>query len=364
MWKRAIRWVIRLGLGNTRLRSVLESELKARRKPAPTPEPAPLVKPDFVDRLGVRHPLDPSLRDRLKPSWRAMLDPVALAKPPSDDALRDRARKATLVVAEASALVAAATGERLAGRILEVGCYDGAAAYQLAARPGTAVVASDLSRYYLVQRPGVAVEEDLGGQQALLAEIRERARVLADAAPGIVEFVEDDITGSTLGSASFDAIVSFEVLEHVQDPGAAFAGMARLLRPGGLLFHDYNPFFSANGGHSPCTLDFPWGHARLDPEDFERYVRELRPAEVDQALRFYRENLNRMTLADLRTAVSAAGLELVAVVPWADRALVLRLEPEALAEVQRIHPMASLDDLLSTFVAVVARRPNAIEPSR
>jgi SAM-dependent methyltransferase len=358
MLKRLGRRAIRAALGNERIRTVIDAELRTRRK-AVVAEPTPLSAREFVDRHGLAHPLDPTLRDRLKPSWRTMLDPIAIARPPSDDALRDRARKAATVVAEASTLVAATTGRPLAGRILEVGCYDGAAAYQLASRPGTEVVASDLARYYLVQRPGASTDADLGPQQALLDDIRERAAVVSGAAPGSVTFVEDDITRSTLPAGSFDAIVSFEVLEHVADPDAAFAGMARLLCPGGLLYHDYNPFFSINGGHSPCTLDFAWGHARLDAEDFERYLRELRPSEIDQALRFYGENLNRMTLAALHQAVSAAGLELVAVIPWFDRNLVARLESSVLADVQRLYPAAAVEDLLATFVAVIARRPGS-----
>ena len=356
MLKRLVRRAIRGALGSARVRAVVDAELRTRRK-AVVPEPAALAATEFIDRHGAVHPLDATLRDRLKPSWRTMLDPVAVAQPPSDDVLRDRARKAATVVGEASSLVAAATGQPLDGRILEVGCYDGAAAYQLARRPGVEVVASDLSRYYLVQRPGASVDADVGSQQALLARIRERAGAVSGAAPGTVAFVEDDITRSTLATASFDAIVSFEVLEHVADPVAAFTGMARLLRPGGVLYHDYNPFFSINGGHSPGTLDFPWGHARLDAEDFERYLRELRPSEIDQARRFYGENLNRMTLADLREAVSAAGLELVALVPWTDRALVPSLGPEVLAQVRRNYPTAAVEDLLATFVAVIARRP-------
>jgi SAM-dependent methyltransferase len=286
-----------------------------------------------------------------------MFDPEVVSRPPTDDALAARARKAEKSVTEASAFVATLAGHPLQGRILEVGCYDGATAYQLARKPGTQLVASDLARYYLTQQPGAPSDAEVSRQQTLLAEIRERARIVAGAAAGTVDFVEDDITESALGSASFDAIVSFEVLEHVQRPAAAFAGMARLLRPGGILYHDYNPFFSANGGHSLCTLDFPWGHARLDDEDFERYVREIRPTELHQALRFYRESLNRMTLVDLRTAVTGAGLELLAAVAWSDRALVPRLAPEVLAEVRRSYPTVAVDDLLSTFVAVVARRP-------
>ena len=59
-------------------------------------------------------------------------------------------------------------------------------------------------------------------------------------------FVEDDITTSSLERGSFDAIVRFEVLEHLANPLDGVAAMARLLRPGGVLYHDYNPFFAVN----------------------------------------------------------------------------------------------------------------------
>ena len=354
-WKRPVRSVVRFGLDRRRIRSVVESELR-RRRPGPPIETAAAGRA-FVDRHGVRHPLDPTLRGRLKPSWPTMIDPEAVAAPPSDKDLGDRATRAAKVVAEARALVALSTDAPLSGSILEIGCYDGSAAYQLARITGERVVGSDLARYYVIQRPGSPVDADIEAQQGRLAEIRERARVVAGATRGSVEFVEDDITASSLPSGSFDAIVSFEVLEHVRRPEAAFAGMARLLRPGGIVFHDYNPFFSANGGHSLCTLAFPWGHARLDADDFERYLRELRPTEVKQALRFYHESLNRLTHADLRAAIAAAGLELVGLIPWNDRRLVPELVPEVLADVQRLYPSAVLDDLLSTFVAVIARRP-------
>ncbi|MEA2619302.1 MAG: hypothetical protein QOC97_75 [Chloroflexota bacterium] len=354
-WKRPVRGLVRFGLRQPRLRSLVESELKPARTVI-EPDPA-LVGRTFVDRLGVEHPLDPTLHERLKPGWRTMLDPVAASRPPTDGALRDRARKARRDVAEASAVVAAATGAPLGGRILEIGCYDGAAAYQLADRGGS-VVASDMARYYVVQQPGEASDGGIALQQAALASLRERAGQAAGALPAAVEFIEDDITASALDAGSFDAIVSFEVLEHLAKPEAAFAAMYRLLRPGGVAYHEYNPFFSLIGGHSLCTLDFAWGHARLDRADVERYLREFRPDAVVQTLRFFDQSLNRMTLAGLRSMIWASGLEPLAVVPWSDRSLVARLTPDVLAEVRRTHPTASAEDLLATFVAVVVRRPN------
>ncbi len=62
---------------------------------------------------------------------------------------------------------------------------------------------------------------------------------------------------------SFDIIYSIAVLEHVYDPDAAFDALDRLLRPGGVMFHqidfhDHGMF--TQGGHHPWTfLQVPQG---------------------------------------------------------------------------------------------------------
>jgi SAM-dependent methyltransferase len=355
--KRTVRFGVRRALSIARVRGLVEGELARSARSANVVAPPPL--PAFTDRHGVTHPLDPTLRDRLKPNWREMCDPGGSATVPTDEGLRGRVRKAAKAVTEAERVLEATAGTGIGGRILEIGCYDGSAAFELSRRPGTQVVASDLARYYVVQRPGQPEDEAVAAEEVALAVLRERARAVARVPAAAVRFVEDDITASSLEPESFDLIVSFEVLEHVQRPRDALAAMTRLLRPGGVMYHDYNPFFSAIGGHSLATLDLPWGHARLDAADVERYLRDIRPAEADQALRFYRESLNRMTQTDLRADIAAVGLELLALVPWNQRSLLPDIRPQVLAEVRRSYPTATIEDLLGTFVAVVARRPAA-----
>lgn len=53
--------------------------------------------------------------------------------------------------------------------------------------------------------------------------------------PGVAFAVMDLMAGPQPGEEPFDAIVSFETLEHLPDPDKALALMASLLKPGGLL---------------------------------------------------------------------------------------------------------------------------------
>jgi SAM-dependent methyltransferase len=96
-------------------------------------------------------------------------------------------------------------------RVLDLGCGFGRHAYE-SARRGAHVVACDMS---------LAELKDVQGMFAALGYDSSTTN--------------GDATRLPFADGSFDRIIASEVLEHVPDDGAAFAELARVLRPGGTI---------------------------------------------------------------------------------------------------------------------------------
>lgn len=78
-------------------------------------------------------------------------------------------------------------------------------------------------------------------------------------------------------SGSFDTVTCMEMLEHVPDPGATIDTLAKLVRPGGMLFlstinRDWRSFLLAIVGAEYV--------AGLVPKGTHEYERLIRPAEI------------------------------------------------------------------------------------
>ena len=173
----------------------------------------------------------------------------------------------------------------------------------------------------------------------------------------IVSFIEDDICNSRIKSSSKDLIVSWDTLEHLKNPQKAFEEMFRILKPGGYSFHEYNPFFSFNGGHSLCTLDFMWGHVRLSSADFQNYLKQFRPYEYDLAMRFYEKNLNRMTSNQIKQYIKIAGFEQIMFFPHIYIENYFEINEKIFAECKENYPSLELIDLVSPALYLGLRKP-------
>ena len=133
--------------------------------------------------------------------------------------------------------------------------------------------------------------------------------------PNLDSQARGDVEELPFADASFDAVLSTHVAEHLARPEAAFGEMARVLRPGGRLL-----LLTPNRRHYVPVL------ARLLPTGLHAAVNQRRGlGEHDVFPTLYRAN----TAADLRRLAAGAGLHV-------ERLDVFETEPEYLA----FHPLA------------------------
>lgn len=112
-------------------------------------------------------------------------------------------------------------GVRAGDRVLDLGCGFGRHAFE-SLRRGARVVACDMSL------------AELKDVSAMLGAITVgEAATLPASASGTA--ANGDATRLPFADGSFDRIIASEVLEHVPDDDAAFAELARVLRPGGTI---------------------------------------------------------------------------------------------------------------------------------
>ena len=100
-----------------------------------------------------------------------------------------------------------------------------------------------------------------------------------------VQFMEMDLHHPALRAGSFDVVYSSGVLHHTADPRAAFAGIARLARPGGMIVLGlYNAFariplrmrrvVARLSGYQWIPFDPVLRDRRSEPERSEAWVRD------------------------------------------------------------------------------------------
>ncbi|WP_406153115.1 methyltransferase domain-containing protein [Streptomyces sp. NBC_01023] len=149
-------------------------------------------------------------------------------------------------------------------RVLDVGSGNGKATAHIARRHGASVTGITLSPHQVRQAT------DMVGASGLA---------------GSVEFQVHDMLALSFPNASFDAAYAIETVCHAQNRTEVFAGLARVLRPGGLL----------------TVTDF----VLLRPLESDDHR-----ALVDAAIKNYQQG-PMLTRSEYEACVRAAGLEVV-----------------------------------------------------
>jgi SAM-dependent methyltransferase len=158
----------------------------------------------------------------------------------------------------------------------------------------------------------------------IIAEVVRRCQSLAEAlactnASFQVAFAED----LPFADGSFDAVISYDVLEHVVDPFEAIAEIARVLRPGGRGWLVFPTYLGARSSHLDYLTRVPALHRIFDPhvivsvvneflrEDPSRFgTRPQPPPSISSLGRLTLPTLNGLTLTEAREAVQRTGLSL------------------------------------------------------
>jgi SAM-dependent methyltransferase len=261
---------------------------------------------------------------------------------------RELERKAAAYRATAQGILAAVAGHAPRSRrrkVLDAGTGSGYLAFALAGVGGADVVGLDLDPE----------------SYAMPTERARMRELLLGESDGSVRLERGDVHELEFPDGVFDLVCSMTAVEHFADLERSVAELARVLRPGGLMVHGVEPWFSKLGGHGLCTLDFPWGHVRLAPQEMARYLEEVRPHEAETALRYYRTGFQQApaTLAQSLTVFSRA----LEVLEWREvetRALDAHrafATSAVLADCRRRFPGVTRRDLLVLTYTVVARRP-------
>lgn len=308
----------------------------------------------FKDSFGNTHGLKSGLRSKIKPGWQNMLK--KRKRDISDASISKLASNGSIAIGKIEPILNTFGKSINGSRVLEIGCHAGSNSFNFTENEAIEVVGTEFSGYKME-----SINED-GINDSGLHEVNEDLKVLRNklgkhfSNNDNVTFVDDDICNSKLLKNSFDIICSWEVLEHLHDPKKAFVNISSMLKDDGIAIHEYNPFFCLNGGHSLCTLDFLWGHVRLNEQDFTRYLKEFRPNEKKMALSFFRKGLNRMTIRDLFKYLEDSGLEIVSFLPYTKEQHIRMVDKEILKQCTRNYPNLTFTDLVTPKITFITKK--------
>jgi 2-polyprenyl-3-methyl-5-hydroxy-6-metoxy-1,4-benzoquinol methylase len=242
-------------------------------------------------------------------------------------------------------------------KIMDAGCYLGIQCFGAMELGAKEAVGIDIPEYYVNQ----ATNKDVNASKVLEQRRNEIRSQHPDLDQSKINFHDLSVFEMDFKD-EFDIIFSWETFEHILNPKEALKRIYKALKPGGISFHVYNPFFCVSGGHSMCTLDYPFAHILMTNEDFKKYTQEIIPENPPKkyselSYNFFTKNLNRMTQQDLRNYINETNFELLDFITMPDMNVLNYLDSSILNASKQLYPNLTLNDLMSGYVYFIIRKP-------
>lgn len=310
----------------------------------------------FTDNIGNKFNMLKGYRDMIKPNWQSVLK-IDLNKIKVENSDKENSLQKVKRVLKYFEIYNFSFKKNTT--VLEIGCYGGAETFAMSNLGAGFIDAIDIPEFGVRENPdkrGNTIEQT-NAQSNYLKKLRKAtAKLYSDDFSKRIWFSDQDI--SYLNKENiYDLVISWETFEHIKNPEIAIKNMYEALIPGGICFHEYNPFFSINGGHSLCTLDFPYGHVRLNPSDFENYLRIHRPNELSVALEFYNNNLNRLTISQLTKISKEIGFEVLDLHAFNTINDLCIIDKTIFNQCKNNYPTLTINDLISRTVWILLKKP-------
>lgn len=124
--------------------------------------------------------------------------------------------------------------------------------------------------------------------------------------PAGLRFERSQPTSIPAPDAHFDAVVTWSVFEHVDDPVALLAEVRRVIKPDGYLFLQLWPFYdSEHGGHLWPHYEGPFPHLLRSDEQILKEVEGRQGTDPRRSADDEYRSLNKITLDELHRALLA-----------------------------------------------------------
>lgn len=157
-------------------------------------------------------------------------------------------------------------------RVLELGCGAGIDCLLMARYPVRSVVGIDMSLPKFDRGETGERARRLTREVLALLGMPDDIEAAIQQLP--LHFKKMDATEMSFPDDTFDLLWSRAAMEHIIPLELAVSEMARVVRPGGWLYHSIDPYYWLQGCHKGGLVDIPWAHSRLTPAEYYRFVAE------------------------------------------------------------------------------------------